>query len=118
MLLPPDPPPDCGVSEGGLALIVPAGSPEPAPASPPPPPVITPASVEVVGIRDEEVKDCNLEDDVMDDDADDFVREVLKEVWLLLLILLKDVADVVGRLVADKCVVVEVDFVAVLDLLE
>lgn len=74
VLFPPDPPPDCGVSDGGLALIVPAGSPEP-----PTPPIITP---EVVGTRDEEDEDCSLDVDVMEDEVGDLVREVLKEVWL------------------------------------
>lgn len=65
------------VSEGALALIVPAGSPEP----PCPPPII-PASVEVVGKRDEEVKDCSIDVDVMDDEVGDLVREVMNAVWL------------------------------------
>lgn len=73
MLLPPDPPPDCEVSEGGLGLIVPAGSPEP---PSPPPPIRTP---EVVETRDEEVEDSSFEVNVMEDEADDLVREVLKE---------------------------------------
>lgn len=112
MLPPPDPPPDCGVPDGGLALLVPAGSPE----SPPPP--IIPPSVEAVGIRDEEVKDCSVEVAVTDDEAADLVREMVKEVWLLFLVLLKDVANVVGSLVADECVDFEVGFVAVLEVLE
>ena len=111
MLLPPDPPPDCAVSEGGLGLIVPAGSPEP-PSPPPTPPVITP---EVVGKRDEEVNDCSLEVDVMADEIDDLVREVLKEVWLRLRILIIDVVNVLGRLVADECVNIEVGLTAALD---
>lgn len=68
-------PPDCEVSDGGLGLIVPAGSPEP-PSPPPAPPIITP---EVVGTRDEEVKDCGVEVDVVEDEVDDLIREVLKE---------------------------------------
>lgn len=111
MLLPLDPPPDCEVAEGGLGLIVPAGSPEPPPA----PPIMTP---EVVGTRDEEVEDCGLEVDVTGDEVDDLVREVLKEEWLRLLILLIDVANVLGRLVADECVDIEVGLMAVLDVLE
>ena len=75
MLLPLDPPPDCEVPEGGLGLIVPAGSPEP-PSPPPAPPSITP---EVVGTRDEEVEGCSVEVDVMGDEVDDLIRDVLKE---------------------------------------
>lgn len=39
-----------------------------------------PPSVEVVGISDEEVKDDCEETDVLNDEAADFVREIVKEV--------------------------------------
>lgn len=66
----PDPPPDCEVPDGGLVLLVSIGSPEP-------PPMILP-SEEVVGMFDEEVKDDCEDTEVLNDEAADFVREIVE----------------------------------------
>ena len=70
---PSDSPPEAAVPDGGLALLVSVGSPEP-----PPPPI--PPDEEAVGKSDEEVSDRCVDIDVRNDEAVDLGRIGVKEV--------------------------------------
>lgn len=92
--LPPDTSREFGVPAGGAPLLVSEGSPFPAP------PNITP-SVEAIRISDEEVRDGCVEIDVMNEDAVDFFRELVKDVLLRVLLPLEDLSDNVVGLAED-----------------